>query len=88
MNPKKQEVKVYQKGKCYEKKFILKRATENRGISMLAKPFIDRMMSEDMELTAKQCHSMLMNSHKVSDTYLPKLAQVNNTLKRILLLIG
>ena len=52
------------------------RDTRNRGISAIAKPLIDRMMKEDIECTAKQCHSMLMTSKKISATNLPKLLQV------------
>ena len=73
---KKQPVVLYKKEVCLGVRMKGVRDTRNRGISAIAKPLIDRMMKEDIECTAKQCHSMLMNSKKISATHLPKLFQV------------
>ena len=55
---KKQPVVLYKKEVCLGVRMKGVRDTRNRGISAIAKPLIDRMMKEDIECTAKQCHSM------------------------------
>ena len=72
---RKQQVIFYRKDRCLDPTNQIEKFLD-RGISLVVKPYIDRMMKEDTEITPKQCHSMLINANKISLSLMPKLYQV------------
>ena len=77
---KKQKVELCVRGKCIGKKNEIETKRKGLGISSLAKTHIDRMIKENVDLTAKECHCMLINGKIFSSEYLPELYQVINWL--------
>ncbi len=79
-DPKKQKVKLYVKGKCSHSQFVTGRAkkdrrTKDRGISPFVKTIIQRMIKENIDLTPKMCHLMLIKG-EVNTEFMPYLHQV------------
>ncbi len=68
------KVELYRKGKCIG----VTVAVENpKGIRKKIKKVIERMLQENIDLTARDCLSMIINGkHVKSETTLPTLKQV------------
>ncbi len=80
-DPKKQKVKLYVKGKCSHSQFVTGRAkkdrrTKDRGISPFVKTIIQRMIKENIDLTPKMCHLMLIKGEEVNTEFMLYLHQV------------
>ena len=75
---KKQTVKLAVKGQCIDPGIKAKkdRNTVDRGIALSVKTLIDRMIKEDIDLTPKKYHLMLIKTGKISPDLMPLLYQV------------
>ena len=64
--------------KCLDKNLATtQRQTKDRGVSPIVKIIINRMIKENMDLTPKVCHQMLMNGGKIQKNIMPNLYQVS-----------
>jgi len=80
-DPKKQQVKLYVKGKCTHMHLVAGRSKKNRltkdkGIAPLVKSLIHRILKENIDITPKMCHLMLIKGGEVSSACMPFLHQV------------
>jgi len=90
-DPKKQQVKLYVKGKCTYSHLVSERSKKNRltkdkGIAPSVKAVIQRILKENIEITPKMCHLMLIKGGQVNSECMPFLHQVYLLL--FFLLIG
>ena len=74
----KQKVELFVMEKCLDKNLATtQRQTKDRGVSPIVKIIINRMIKENMDLTPKVCHQMLMNGGKIQKNIMPNLYQVS-----------
>ncbi len=78
---KKPEVKLYVKGNCSHSHLMPERSkntrlTKDKGINPAVKVLIRRMLTENVDITPKMCHLMLIKSQKVNLECMPLLHQV------------
>jgi len=83
-----EQVQLSVKGKCSYSHLVLGRAkkdrrTKDKGISPIVKPIISRMIKENIDLTPKACHLMLINGGEVKNEHMPYLHQVICVLDNI-----
>ena len=72
----------YKKSRCIGERST-KRLTEKKGINNILKKHIDRIMHENVEVKAKQCHLVLIVCMNKNKKLLPKLHQVSSLIGRI-----